>query len=609
MKAGRLLAFLLSLLASGCSHQEPPAATAVSAAPAFETFSISDYLKTDGAPQCKAMLDTYCTSLYSPKARGNLELSRGPSSIRVLQGETENQFSQVYYSYSMAKLRNRRGLPSDLLRSLENNGYFSKLSRYLARKPREKMNLSQRITDEWAGYEVRSAWSAAMAEVTLARASKKYPGFHAIPDGSMPIEWSLEKRRIQRTLVSEVSRALWRDDKNWKKVEEGFQHLKDSFLAAIERMDIGEKLRENWSDRIREVSLVLPGSLPSIANEECSTTTINAYYYTQLNFLTVCAGDFNSEDILQTVAHEMAHALDLERSLYLFQSQSKFGLAMADFRDNVCHPQRFSCEDWNSFKGKFDEKLASLQGFKADVPDFQRCLKRRPTSKPLGEDDLDRMVQAVVASRLSELASNDAFLRITKKNVPYLDGKSGKNPNYLNPCNYYLWSQGEEPVSDALSTMMFFTAEYRCSELPPMEKMKAAIELSKSLTTKILTETFRAEGEFSAHPVLEKEGFSSSPSERFADVMGSYAMAELLKEIPSVADRKSRFLASSSWQCMEPSLASHFPEESAVEKQYVFDSHTEGEQRRKELFSAPIRKTLGCEKDFEFQECSLPFRR
>jgi hypothetical protein len=81
-----------------------------------------------------------------------------------------------------------------------------------------------------------------------------------------------------------------------------------------------------------------------------------------------------------------------------------------------------------------------------------------------------------------------------------------------------------------------------------------------------------------------------------------------LAQVPNPSDRKNRFLASSSWQCLEPSLDSHYPEESSIEKEYIFEPHLEGDQRRKELFSAPLREVISCQKDFDFRECSLPFK-
>ena len=149
----------------------------------------------------------------------------------------------------------------------------------------------------------------------------------------------------------------------------------------------------------------------------------------------------------------------------------------------------------------------------------------------------------------------------------------------------------------------------RCNpELASSVRLKNSIDLAKDMSEQVLRQSLRIEGEFSARSLLETEGFSSAPFERFADVVGSYAMADLLAQSPDVWDRQNRFLASSSWQCIEPSLASQFPEESSIEKEYIFDAHTEGDSRRKELFSSPIRAVIGCEKDFEFKECSLPFR-
>ena len=100
----------------------------------------------------------------------------------------------------------------------------------------------------------------------------------------------------------------------------------------IDELDAPADLRNAWRERIDAVELVLPGSRPSVADDECVATKANAYYYTYLNLLTVCAGDFNSEDILQTLAHEMAHSLDLDRSRYLYQASSPFGRSLARMR-------------------------------------------------------------------------------------------------------------------------------------------------------------------------------------------------------------------------------------------------------------------------------------
>jgi hypothetical protein len=598
---------VISVVLAACTTQKTPeTADPINVG---RSYSSETLYSSAAPPKCKAMMDSYCNALYSPEAQGNLEIKQSSSTIEVRQGDTRNEFSQVYFRYAKAKLKSRSSLPADFRSALERDSYFSKLRTYLNRPSRDHMSLSQRLESENTNYELSFIWSSALNEALLSRLSVKYPGYHRIADNNLPIELQLERRRLRRSLIGEVSRAIWRDDQNWHRVEQGFDRLKISFLRMIAQLDIPKDISDDWAERISSIQLALPGSTPAVSDEECSATTVNAYYFTYLNVLTVCAGDFNSEDILQTLAHEMAHALGIDRTAYLFEVNSDFGKQLSTFRANVCKPDAFSCGEWATYKAGFDEKLKTLDGFQPQMREFNQCLKRRPTSKALSDADIDRFSRTIVTDRMSDLASGDRFLRITKAQIPMRNGKSEKNPNYLNPCAYSLWSEGEEPIHDPLTTMLYFTAEYRCSDKKGPDKLKSAIEISKTMTTRLLGRVLRVEGEFSARGQLENQGYASPPYERFADVVGSYALAELLKLIPEKWNRQNVFLASSSWQCLEPSLASRFPDESAVENEYVFDEHTGGELRQKELMSTPIRQTIGCEKDFEFNECSLPMKK
>lgn len=608
------LFLILSLAILGCTTRHVPDAPA-SDENVLRTFSSDHFYQGSAAPQCKAMLDSYCNFLNSPGVMGNLEVKRAASSTnssstKVLQGDTPNQFSQVYYRYAQAKLKNRGFLPKDFTRVLDRHAYFGKLKEFLGRDPRQKMNLSQRLISEQSDYEIGFIWQAAFNETVILRMDRRFHDFHKLPDQLVPVELQLERRRVRRELVSEISRALWRDSEEWSKVEAEFKRLQKSYLRMIARLDIADEVRADWTKRIQEIKLVLPGAYAAISNEECSTTTVNAFYYTYLNVVTICAGDFNSEDISQTLSHEMAHSLGVDRSQYLFEIGSDFGHRLSDFRKKICQPKTFTCGEWEGFKSGFDKSLSSLNNYKPQLREFQSCLKRRPSVNDLDDDDIKRFARTLISDRISELASSDRFLRITKPSMPLRNGKVQRNPNYMNPCSYYLWSQGEEPIDDELTTLMFFTAEYKCSDdkQPSAQRMKNAIEVSKLMSERVLQKSLKIEGEFSARSLLETEGYSSPPFERFADVVGSYAMAELLSQSPDVWDRQNRFLASSSWQCIEPSLATQYPEESSIEKEYIFDAHTEGDQRRKELFSAPLRQVIACQKDFEFKECTLPFR-
>jgi hypothetical protein len=337
---------------------------------------------------------------------------------------------------------------------------------------------------------------------------------------------------------------------------------------------------------------------------------VNAYYYSHLNLITVCAGDFNSEDIILTLAHEMSHALDVDRATYLFYRQSELGQKLAKLRGEVCSAKpAYSCEDWGQFKENLGSGKLALSSFEPDLPEFQRCLKKSQTSKSLDRDSLARISAKMSKDRISSMASSDLFLRLIKDKIPLKNGKLQKNPNYMNPCGYYLWSKDQESLEDDLYTLLFFTYEYQCSKLATSEeKLKSSIETAQSLTASILSQALATEGEFSNSPELVLEGFASPPFERFADVIGTYAVAEYLRKVRSTWDRRSVYLASSSWLCQEPSLESVYPKESKIEKLFSVSSHSEGEERKKEVLSAPIRSALRCEKDFDFKECTLPFK-
>ena len=226
-------------------------------------------------------------------------------------------------------------------------------------------------------------------------------------------------------------------------------------------------------------------------------------------------------------------------------------------------------------------------------------------SKPGG---IQRLGRKMAKDRVSSMASSDLFLRLIKDKIPLKNGKLQKNPNYMNPCGYYLWSKDNESIEDDLYTLLFFTYEYKCSAESSEEKLKNSIETARSLTATLLTQSLLAQGEFSGSPDLVVEGFSSPPFERFADVVGTYAVSEYLRKMKNMWDRRSVYLASSSWLCQEPSLESVYPKESKIEKLFSMSVHAEGEDRKKEVLSGPIRSVLRCEKDFEFNDCSLPFK-
>ncbi len=599
-----LLAALFFPLASCTLEQVKPASGVDSSLFDPQPFSLDQASN----PGCLTMMNHYCNSLYQPGHDGNLMLSTKTGvPIFIRQGKTQNDLKQVYYELAQSKIKNQKSLPSDFASILRAHNYFQKTEDFIHQKPREFMNLIDRMESMEQLSELDHLWKMAIEEALLMRTAHQFPSYPQITDDLTPPEMTHYQSQERRILLSEVARAIWRNNPNWNRVNSTFEELRAVYLEVLKQLPITVSLRNDWSQRLRTMKLVPPGSMPELTDQDCASTTVNAYYYSHYNVLTVCAGDFNSEDSLQTLGHEMSHALDIDRSLFQYFKSSEISEELQGFEKNWCSkdPGPISCGDWESFKSKLGKRAADLAQFAPDVPKFNRCLKRSPT-RVLDAANVQRFASTASQARIRDLADEEAFLRITRPKLPLSNGKNVHNPAYLNPCSYLKSDWSHESLDGELSVLTVFLNEYQCNaDKDPLQKLRTSINNTQAIFGVIDNAMIASEGEFSSRRELVDEGYSSSPVERFADVMGSYVVAEYMKNFQSLWDRRATFLASSSWQCSAPSLSQNFPAESLVLRQYVQDSHTDGEDRKKEILSSPIREVLGCKQDFEWNECRL----
>jgi len=561
----------------------------------------------NSAPGCLSMMNQYCNSLYHPDHNGNMVIPTKDAAIFIRQGKTLNDLNQTYYELAQSKIRNQKILPHDFSSILHAHHYFIKLEDFIHRKPLEAMNLMDRMETMEQQSEVENLWYLAINETLLLRVTNQFPNYPKIPEDLTPPEISHFKTQEKKVLLSEVSRAIWANNPNWNKVKNTFESLRKVYLLVIEKLAISNEIKADWSERIKSMRLVPPGSLPELTDQDCAGTTVNAYYYSHFNVLTICAGDFNGEDSLQTLGHEMSHALDIDRSLYLFFKKSKASQTIERLGRKWCSSDsdKISCSDWDHFKDSLTPSLSELSNYSPDVPAFNRCLKRNQTL-PLDTNTILRFATQATQSSIRDLAEEEAFLRITQQKLPMANGKNMKNPSFMNPCSYLKADWNSEGLDSELSMLTVFLTEFRCSsQTDNISKLKSAITTTQNIFNDIENAMITSEGEFSERRELIDEKYSSSPVERFADVMGSYVVAQYMNNLQSIFDRRALFLASNSWQCSAPSLSKNFPVESLMLRQYVQDAHTDGDDRKKEILSTPIRDTLGCKADFSWGECHL----
>jgi len=556
-------------------------------------------------PACLGMVKNFCENLYAPDHQGTLAFSLRGAALQIRKGQTDNDFSQAYFEYADTQIKFKDRLPRDFRQILTQMNYFKKLSSFLSRKPRRLMNLEDRTRVLRLAYDIEALWNAGVGEVVLLRMEKKHPGYSRMREDLIPIELRHESTRVRSILISEISKAVWSEHPKWKEVEQQFHQVKEAFNYVIStHKTIPTDVKLDWLERISASRLIVPGSDPEVDMQACSRTEENAYYYTNKNYLTVCAGDFNSEDVRYTLSHELAHALDLRRSLTIFESHSPLGQKLSELRKKSCSEADFSCEQWSEFKMSFDADVAALDAFRVQLPEFHRCLKGKTTVAPIPDDYLRRVARERAQAAISGLAEKNAFLRIISKDVPALSGKREANPMYLNPCRYYLWDTITDLFDEELIGLMFFASEYRCnSELPAPDRFQRAVEKTMEMQTTLFYERIKLEGEFSPRARLVSDGYASPPTERFADALAGPVFATLLMKEADLIRRRAIYLANVAWLCQQPSIQQAMPLEAGIQRKFYVESHSEDSLRQKELLPMEVREALQCEKDFEMSEC------
>lgn len=558
-------------------------------------------------PLCLNMVQDFCQTLFSPENQGSLKFEIAGSKYHIKKGQTENDFQESDFEFLKAQIEAWPKLPPEFRENLNEHGYRQKLTAHLKRVARNQMDLKARIRNMRDEEEINSIWNLAFRETILTKMENSVPGYAKIKEDFMPLELRYESERQRRILLAKVARALWSGHENWIEVEKKFEKVRNVFKVVInEHDDLSKDLKKEWTARLNSVGLIIPGSDPEVDMGNCFKNEANAYYFRDRNYITVCAGDFNSEEIEQTLAHELSHSLDIGRSRFLYQMSSPVGSGLHRLKAMSCGKKEFSCEQWMDAKSKFHEHLKHLLAFKPQLREFNMCLQEKKVKEPIPNDYLARISRESVEGILSDLAKRSVFLRIISPELPLPNGTKQKNPIYMNPCGYYLWDSQVQPFDEDVSLLLFFTAEYRCSEVADRaEKFKHAIETAKQLQTALAQSTIGMEGQFSGRFRLDRDGYASSPAERFADSLGQLVFARILKEESDIRKRRARYLSNNAWLCRKPSIQQLFTAEAKIQRNYYVEPHSETNQRQKELLTEEIRDVLACKKDFEAKQCSL----
>lgn len=567
------------------------------------------------------MVENFCKDLWSDQHQGNEVLGSGPAAIEIQLGRTPLDYDAGYEHYLRAVLEARKRLPADFRQVLERERYFDRLRKDLARAPREFKVPSRilAIHDERAKRDL--LWYRALEVVSSARMEKRFPGFLRQERFNLPEEWRLASIRGRDELRAELFRAVWLDSPSWKRLVEEAEVIRSAYIRFIdEKLSLPNETKTEWIKRLRAVKFVAPGTVPARSDREtgCAAGLRNAYYHGDDHSITICSGYFSRWDLLQSLPHELTHALKLSPSLGDPVEPDPLTRSFSSLMSRTCSEKKLTCEEWGEWKKSFSVLVPPPAQSARLIEGFQSCINGEPIKKVPSTEKLEQIAQDAATDFLENEASQGGFLFMIAPDRGDLNGKRWKNPSYMNPCGLWPWPV-DPPLRPWNTIKTFFVNEYRCSSQngtteqdrtsSPADrranKMKSSIEEAKRLVRELYRKSVAYEGKYSASKRMQAEGFAKDIEERLADRLGREVGAFMLEQDSDPVRRRELFLAGIASFCDPPSLQRDFPAEFQVQKTYYFDGHAESDVRRREALIEPIRKALGCVNDVAIQECSL----
>ncbi len=581
-----MIRFLWLLLFAACSHAPMDPVPGPASPPARQapgTLALE-------APGCLALLQGFCGG-------------RGPA-------PNESAIERLAQAEFRERLRDQQGvLPVDLRQALERHRVFQDEPR------RTKAGLDP-LQEFLEHSEREHRWMSAILETELLRLQYRFGAAFDPRWEPMPLEYRLARLQEGLVLRGELARAAWSGHPEWRRVETTFRELKAEFQRWIGTRAIPESVRQAWQARMSGLKLVLPGAssdpeLTDPVDPLCLESEQNAYYSPEQNEVMLCAGELVSGGWIWTLAHEMAHSLDVDSLRTQQLGGSPFGVTLNALRRDACSAGGVSCEQWERFKRGLGNQLETLAGWNPQLASFQRCLQRGSVRRTPSDQELQRQAEGEIDTALAGMAEQDLFVRMTEERVTRPDGAKIANPSFLNPCGYFPGStRAEVPVDSELNWLVLFASEYRCSApSDPVVRFRRALGTSRELGFAITALVLRMEGEYSARTARVRAGQASSPSERFADGVGSQVLARMLGglRLPLV-ERRRRMLEASAWTCPAAGVGKEELAKGRLQAEVLQETHPFDTDRQKDFFSPPMRQVLECEKDFEFKDCQLETR-
>lgn len=578
-------------------------------------------LPEDYRPTCNSLTDNFCATLYNSNNKGVMDVHDG----KIQQGRSPTSKTRLYVlEHYKALIACLPRLPKDLQPRAEPT--FRMLQEALDEEPKlqgDRTLWQRKVSD------ALRAFNRAVDDTLLERKNTAYPDIMKKSADDRSVEEEEKLDALEHDLKDAILRARYEEHPNWIRVKNAYAKAKQDILDELSQLKIPAAEKEAMMKRIREAKLSLPFTNPDSvgADEDCGSTTVNAYYFRRRNVLVACAGFFNayqSESALYfVIAHELGHAIDTNSQSELdYRKKSPVAAALQKL---VGSPgPAYSCEEWSELKTK--GALKPQENFvnrreQHPLDKLASCLKDRSELEPLSFDRVKRSVDRSVRGVLSWYADRNLFLQMAQPTMTKY-GEVEENEYYFRPdllMQSWYGDQSKEELPRTVDALEIFTQALSCQTL---ERDGKKFDYHGAPTSADRTELFqRAIKETGAilkvkdmdylsycgHTCsdLVDENLASDTGENFADWVAVRVGKHYLARKKSMSDKREASALATSLFCTEPSLYNDAPDLALVEKKFSMQEHPDSRLRRISFYTRESAALLGCQLDPEAQGFAL----
>ncbi len=538
-------------------------------------------------PQCTELSDNFCKKTWLPPLNGNIALKTG----NIFLGKTEKSELRMIEKLDLLELiASESRLPKDLRKKSHN--ILSQLKKHFEKE--SDADLWYHDLDS-----IKHDWWNLVRKTAIRRTQNRVPGFTKIQPKERTYDQNWLLKEDYYDLADQIISAKYKNHPNWLRVQSIFEKVKQDVLAEVNNLGLEEAVKKIITTKLLNVKLVFPSEDPRKVSVTagCGSTVFNAYYMSDRNLFTVCAGFFNSlqdiSPITFVLAHEMAHSFDPLTYATDRLLESPTGTVLK----KLCHQKEspYDCDEWAKTREIIFPRLKTVDLKVGPFKKLTQCLKKESTLQPFKSDEVIKVNELNRRWHLNAIARRNDFSRLAQA-TEFKNGKTSPNDYFMRPDRWTTPNSNEQCLMDVDIELM--AQVLKCSKYKETDKLTRGSEFESAM--KDMEQIQHSLGEQWIQycgtdcPDLVSSKMSRVVQEEFADWMAKRVVARMLERESDLETRREHFGSLGVWLCDRPGTFWEASDLTEREKKWSFESHPNENIRRLSLITPRIADLIQC---------------